>query len=206
MIWTSDNGAPRHKPQVGSNAPFRGWGYSTWEGGMRVPCIMRWPGQIPAGTTCNELCSTMDMLPTFAKLALAPLPEGKIIDGKEVLDLITSTESVKSPHEVFYYYQMQKLRAVRSGKWKLHLPLRNSKNQLVKRPRGANAILLINLDDDPGEINNLAESHPDVVKRLQELAEVAREKLGDSHQEGAEQRDAGWVEHPKPLLLTKGSK
>ena len=69
VVWTSDNGAPRRNPPQGSNEPLKGWGYSTSEGGMRVPCIVRWPGHVPAGTVCGEPCLTIDLLPTFAELA-----------------------------------------------------------------------------------------------------------------------------------------
>ncbi len=75
VIWTSDNGAPRRNPPQGSNRPLAGWGYSTAEGGMRMPCIARWPGRIPPRKTCEELITLMDLLPTFARLAGAELPK-----------------------------------------------------------------------------------------------------------------------------------
>lgn len=170
---------------------------------MRVPCIMRWPGQIPAGTETNELCTTMDMLPTFAKLSGAAVPTDRVIDGQNILELITSSEPVKSPHEVFYYYQMQTLRAVRAGKWKLHLPLPNPSKGQRQNPRGSVDLLLVDLEADVGETTNLADSHPEVVKKLLAYVEVAREKLGDSNRKGSEQREAGWVENPVPLLLSQ---
>jgi arylsulfatase A len=83
VVWTSDNGAPRRNPPQGSNAPYAGWGYNTSEGAMRMPCIVRWPGRLLAGVSCDALCSMMDLLPTFAGLAGAKLPEQKI-DGRDM--------------------------------------------------------------------------------------------------------------------------
>ncbi len=84
VIWTSDNGAPRRNPPQGSNLPLSGWGYRVSEGGMRVPCLMRWKKHIPAGTKCDELCTMMDFLPTFAKLAGGDVPKKRRIDGKDI--------------------------------------------------------------------------------------------------------------------------
>ena len=121
----------------GSNAPWGGWAYTTSEGGMRMPCIVRWPGKVPAATTCDELCTMMDILPTISTLAGAAIPQDTIIDGKNVWPLWLETAGAKTPHEVFYYYMAEQLQAVRSKKWKLHLPLqrmwRKSQGRPVKR-------------------------------------------------------------------------
>ena len=195
VLWLSDNGAPRRKPPQGSNLPLGGWGYTTGEGGMRVPCIVRWPGRVPAGKTCDELATSMDLLPTFARLAGAQVPRDRIIDGLDVWPLMSGTESAVSPHEAFYYYHVKQLQAVRSGKWKLHLP-RVAKGGGQKRPA-----MLFDLKADLGETTNVAEDHPDVVRRLLALAEQAREDLGDLDRPGKHQRPAGMVANPQPQVL-----
>jgi arylsulfatase A-like enzyme len=170
------------------------------EGGMREPCVMRWPGKIPAGTTCDELSITMDLLPTFAKLAGAELPSDRIIDGKDIWPLMAAWDSVIPPHEVFYYYQMDQLQAVRSGRWKLHLALKPKKKNWGK-PIPSSTLELYDLKADIAEKNNLVKAHPEVVKRLLALAEKAREDLGDVDRPGQNQRPAGMVVSPKPLQL-----
>lgn len=195
VIWTSDNGAPQRNPPQGSNRPLAGWGYTTAEGGMRMPFIARWPGRVPAGKTCGELITLMDLLPTFAGLAGAKLPADRPIDGKDVWPLLAGTPGARSPHEAFYYYQMDQLQAVRSGRWKLYLPLQ------AKRDRGRAAgkpspLWLYDLAADVGEQDDMATRHPDVVRRLTALAERAREELGDGDRPGKGQRPAG--QEPKP--------
>lgn len=191
VIWTSDNGAPRRNPPQGRNTPLAGWGYTTAEGGMRVPCLMRWKGRIPAGRTCDELITTMDLLPTFARLAGTQAPQDRIIDGKDVRPLLFGKPGAKSPHVAFYYYNAARLEAVRSGKWKLYVP-----GAKVRKPE------LYDVVRDPGEKHNRAERHGDVVRRLRALAEVARNDLGDGEQAGANQRPHGRVKNPQPLTLS----
>jgi len=164
---------------------------------MREPCVVRWPGRIPAGGTCDELASTIDILPTFAKLAGTKEPQDRILDGKNIWPLMAGQEGAKSPHEAFYYYQMDQLQAVRSGRWKLHLPLKVKKSNW-----GAGTpdtpLRLYDLEADIGEKNDLADRHPEVVEHLLALAQKAREDLGDVNHIGR-QREAGWVVTPKPL-------
>jgi arylsulfatase A-like enzyme len=201
VIWTSDNGAPRRNPPQGRNTPLGGWGYTTMEGGMRVPCVIRWPGKVPAGTVCDELSSTMDLFPTFAKLAGAKIPDDRILDGKDIWPLVAGKSDLKTPHDVYYYYHITQLQAVRSGKWKLHLSLTvNVRGGKLKQPR---PLALYDLQADIGETNNLAEANPDVVARLEKLAEVARVDLGDVGRAGQNQRAAGTVANPKPLILNR---
>lgn len=199
VIFTSDNGAANR--WGGSNLPLSGFKGSTAEGGMREPAVMRWPGKIPAGKTCNELVSTLDMLATLAHLAGTKAPADRIIDGKNIWPLMAGKRGVKSPHKVFYYYQMDQLQAVRSGKWKLHLPFKMKKRNWGKGIPDT-PLELYNLQDDIAEKNNVANSHPDVVKRLFVLVEKARRDLGDTGRKGTGQRPAGWVVTPKPLLFT----
>ena len=175
VVYTSDNG-----PAAGSAGPLRGKKGSTWEGGMREPCIMRWPGKIPAGSICGELATIMDLLPTAAALAGTRAPSDRVIDGKDILPLMTAKPGAKSPHEAFFYHTSQgQLAAVRSGKWKLHLkPPRQrrgaKKPQPKPQPTGAQ---LYDLSADIGESSNIADKHPDVVKRLTELMRRFDEEL-----------------------------
>jgi len=199
VLFTSDNGAAQR--WGGGNGPLRGWKGSTWEGGMREPCIVRWPGKIPAGTVCDELACTMDLLPTFAALAGTKPPTDRIIDGRDIRPLLLGQTGAKSPHEAFFYYQMDQLQAVRSGRWKLHLPLKPKKRNWGK-PEPEAPLQLFDLKADIGEKNNVADRHPEVVKRLQALAEKARADLGDTGRPGKNQRPAGFVENPKPLLMS----
>lgn len=198
IIFTSDNGS--NARNGGSNAPLKGTKGTTHEGGMRVPCVMHWPGKIPAGSTCSEVASTLDLLPTFASLAGATPPADRKIDGHSISDLLFGKPGAKSPRKAFYYYHTTQLQAVRSGKWKLVLPQKERFDGWSGKMKDT-PTQLYDLSADPGEKNNLAEKHQEVVTRLTGLAEAAREDLGDGDQIGKGQRPAGWVEEAKPLLL-----
>lgn len=200
VVWTSDNGAPRRRPPQGSNAPLRGWGYTTAEGGMRVPCVARWPGRIPADRSCDEICTMMDLLPTFARLADAAAPTDRIIDGKDIWPLLSGQPGAGSPYEAFLYYYMAQLQAVRSGCWKLYLPL-DRKQVSLGGKTVSSAAELYDLDADIGETTNLADKHPGVVRRLMALAEGARNDLGDLGRPGKGQRAAAFVKDPVPQTL-----
>ncbi|MFC1606409.1 sulfatase [Candidatus Latescibacterota bacterium] len=170
VVFTSDNG-PWHK---GSAKPLRGKKNTTWEGGMREPCIMRWTGRIPAGSVCTELATAMDLLPTIAHLTGAKVPGDRIIDGRSIWPLMSGQDDVRTPHEAFFYYRDNRLQAVRSGRWKLH----------TYRPEwgddSAHAPLLYDLETDIGETTDVAGRQPEVVKRLMRLAENARRDMGDA--------------------------
>jgi arylsulfatase A-like enzyme len=196
LLFTSDNGAAQR--WGGSNKPLRGWKGSTWEGGQRVPCVVQWPGHIPPGTEAGAVTSTIDLLPTLSALASAPLPN-HIIDGKNIMPVLRA-ESVESPHEAFYYYQMGQLQAVRSETWKLHLPLSDKKRNWGPG-EGSQELQLYNLAEDIAESRNVANAHPEIVNRLLDLAQGARQDLGDLNKPGQHQRPAGWVDNPQPLLL-----
>ncbi len=199
VIWTSDNGAPRRNPPQGSNAPLSGWGYTTDEGGMRVPLIARWPKHIPAGATCRQLATAMDLLPTFAKLAGAEPPADRPIDGRDIRPLLFGRDGATSPHEAFFYYDVDQLQAVRAGRWKLYLPLRRKRGRGRKVPAGGPG-LLFDLAADSGERKNVAAEHPGVVKRLTALAEKARRELGDGSRSGTGQRPPGHEPNPTPRV------
>ena len=199
VIWTSDNGAVRRVPTQGSCAPYKGFSYDTSEGAMRMPCVMRWAGKIPAGRVCDELCSTIDLLPTFAGLAGVPLP-GNPIDGHDIRPLILGEPGACSPWDVsgFCFYHTDQLQAIRSGPWKLYLPLAE-RYVTLDRKVAPSKLELFDVRSDPGEAQEVSARNPEVVGRLLTLAERAREELGDGNRSGSGQRSAGWVAAPKPL-------
>jgi len=189
VIFCSDNGPwLSYGDHAGSAKPLREGKGTTFDGGQREPTIMRWPGKIPAGTACREFASTIDLLPTIARLAGAELPPHRI-DGKDIWPLMSGQPGAKSPHEAFYFYRGWALEAVRSGKWKLHLPhayrtLGGRKGGTGGRPvpyqQAKIGLALFDLESDIGETTNVAAQHPDVVERLVSLAEKMRRDLGDS--------------------------
>ena len=189
MIFTSDNGS-RCRGEGGSNGCLRGTKRTTWEGGQRVPCIMRWPGHIPAGAVCQELATAMDFYPTLAGLAEAKLPPDRVLDGKDILPLALSGGKAKSPHEAFFYYFMNNLEAVRDQEWKLHV---RKENQEIRE--------LYHLRQDPAETQNVYDRFPEHVQRLNRLLEACRLDLGDeaSGVQGRNLRLAGRVSHPDTL-------
>lgn len=201
VVWTSDNGAPRRNPLQGSNAPYQGWGYNTTEGAMRMPCLMWWPGRIKAGGTCDALSAMIDLLPTFAGLAEAPLPERRI-DGHDMADVWYRTQGLESPHDAsgFYFYHAEQIQAVRSGPWKLYLEL-DEKLMNLKDATESVTSRLFDVRNDVGETREMALDQPEVVVRLKALADAAREELGDFGKEGKGQRPAGWLEKPKARLF-----
>lgn len=202
VLFTSDNGPwLNYGDHAGSAAPLREGKGTMFEGGYRVPCVTRWPGKIPPGTTSDELCSTIDLLPTVAKLLDAELPSNKI-DGKDIGPLLWGDDNATSPHEVFYCYYSRALRAVRDRRWKLHFP--HKYRTLAGREGGTDGVPvnysqskigleLFDLKNDIGETNNVAADHPEIVARLSDLADHARETLGDSltDRQGSEIRPAG---------------
>ncbi len=202
VIYTSDNGPwLSYGNHAGSAGAFREGKGTTFEGGVRVPCIMRWPGRIPAGTATNELAATIDVLPTIAKLIGVELPKDRIIDGRDIWPLMSAQPGANSPHDVYYYYWGQELQAIRSGQWKLHFP---HSYPSLGEPRGSGGKPgpyvqkkigqeLFDLEADVGETTNVADQHPDVVKRLEDLAEQARDDLGDTRtkRKGKNVRPAG---------------
>jgi arylsulfatase A len=199
VLFTSDNGGPLN--QGANNTPLRGGKGTTWEGGFRVPMLARWPGRIPAGAVCGELATTMDLLPTFARLARAEPPRDRVIDGKDIWPLLSGRPGARTPYEGFFYYHLGQLQAVRGGDWKLFVPH-------VARPRQADPkatvqikVQLYNLAADICETNNVAAQHPDVVARLTALADRAKEDLGDTslNLAGRNTREPGHASSPSTL-------
>jgi arylsulfatase A-like enzyme len=189
VIFTSDNGPwLSYGDHAGSAGPLREGKGTMFEGGCREPTLMRWPGRIPPGTTCDELASTIDVLPTVAALIGAKLPEHKI-DGKDIRPLMFGEPDAKSPHTAFYqYYGGGQLQSVRDRRWKLHFP--HSYRSLHGRRGGTGGMPveyeqltigneLFDLKSDVSETTNVAQAHPEIVARLAAIAELARADLGD---------------------------
>lgn len=200
IVWTSDNGAVKRNPPQGSNAPYRGSGYDTSEGAMRMPCVMRWPGKIAAGAVNDALCSTMDLLPTFASLVGAKPPPHKI-DGHDIAPILINAGNIASPwdDDGFFFYRMDQLQAVRAGDWKLYLPLDGRFKTLSSRQEPF-SLELFDVRHDVSEEREVSAQHPEVVQRLMRLADKARADLGDFKRAGSGQREAGMVENAVPLL------
>ena len=174
---------------------LRGSKGTMWEGGVRVCCLMRWPGKIPAGSECQELAAGFDLYPTFAKVAGAEMPQDRKFDGKDILPLMTAQPSAKTPHNYFYYYQNFRLGAVRSGNWKLFFPP-TPPGQKGKAGFAPAKPELYDLETDVAETKNVATDHADVVERLTVVARQAREDIGDSASSmtGKNRREPGKVE------------
>ena len=190
VIFTSDNGPwLSYGDHAGSAGPFREGKGTVFEGGVREPCVMRWPGKIPAGRMVETPLMTIDLLPTIAQVVGAPLP-GHPIDGRNVWPVLAGQPGATNPHPAYYfYYNTGELQAVRSGDWKLMLP--HTARSVSHQPRATGGVPvryralpvgleLYNLHTDPGETHNVAAEHPEVLTRLLALAEDARQDLGDS--------------------------
>ena len=177
LIFTTDNGPwLPFKHHGGSAGPLRDGKGSTFEGGQRVPCVMWAPGRIPAGTTCDQLCGTIDLLPTIASLTKTPLPSDKKIDGLDISKLLTTDD--KTPRSEFVYYTSRgDIEGLRQGKHKLLVKGPRNKK---RNPKAKAEVMLFDLEADLGEKNNVAESKPEVVAKLKarmlELdAQIAKE-------------------------------
>jgi arylsulfatase A-like enzyme len=183
VIFTTDNGPwnnmqeilrKKHKGAVawGSSGPLREGKGSTWEGGVRVPCIIRWPGHVPAGRVSDAIFSTLDFMPTLASLAGYKVPKDRIIDGVDQTALLLG-DSVKGNRDHFYYLCRNTLHGVRKGRWKLLLANRKNYYNYVK-DTGSNEMELYDLKSDIGEKQNLAKQHPEIVAELLRLAKAFR--------------------------------
>jgi arylsulfatase A-like enzyme len=209
VVFTSDNGPwLSYGGHAGSTGPLREGKGTTFEGGVRVPFLARWPGRIPAGSVCSEPAMTFDLLPTVAGLIGAELP-GHRIDGLDIWPLLAGEPGARTPHEAFFfYYHANDLEAVRSGRWKLHFPhgYRSMKGREVgsggqpgKYDYGVRIGLeLFDLESDIGESRDVAAEHPDVVERLTRLADAMRADLGDNLTEVAPSgaREPGRIQQP----------
>lgn len=159
VIFTSDNGPWLGLGKAsGCALPFFEGKFTTFEGGQRVPCIIRWPGKIEAGSVCSEIASTIDLFPTLANIADGEVPEG--IDGKDISSLWANPES-KSPREFFFY--VFNGQAVRSGPWKYH---RKETFHDKSTKRESQGPTLYNLEKDAGESSNVIDQYPEIAQQL----------------------------------------
>ncbi|NQT01253.1 MAG: sulfatase [Planctomycetes bacterium] len=206
VIFTSDNG-PWYG---GSTGGLRGMKSRTWDGGLRVPMIARWPGKIPAGLVNNSPAGSIDIFPTILKAAGVDIPKDRVIDGRDIRPLLTSARA-KSPHNVLFGMQGPNLATIRSGKWKLHVRTPGGLPKLRDDwvdPRGpdgvtliapyeqsqpkdypgviggdkAKNIMLFDLEADPAEQHDVSKKHPDVVKRIKAIYEKTLAEVPDFEQ------------------------
>lgn len=224
VLFFSDNGAwMSYGEHAGSNRPFREGKLTCFEGGVRSPLIVRWPGQVPAGRTCGTPFMSIDLLPAFVEAIGGKAPSLKI-DGRSALSLLRGASDA-APHEALFYYAGEELHAVRSGQWKLHfahpyltnignpgkagkpsaygeyapLPITDSSMNAIASRHGqkvaAQPLALYDLTTDPGETRDLSAQHPEIVARLSALAGPVRIALGDklTGAPGTERRPAGFV-------------
>ena len=175
VVYTSDNGPWKLKDGRGGSAnPLRGYKFQTYEGGMRVPCIMHWKGKIPPGSSCDEIAATIDLLPTIAGLSGVELPNDRTIDGKNIWPLISGKEGAKTPHEIYFFYKGNSLESARQGKWKLR-----------RSGKKSQSIELYDLASDISESNNLAQENEALTNEIIQRMNSFDEKLKNA------QRPAG---------------
>ena len=210
LMITSDNGPfLSYGSHAGSNGGLREGKLTSYEGGVRVPMVARWPGKIPAGKSCKTPISAIDLLPTFCSVADTAMPDREI-DGRNALALLLHPETAETPHDALYFYTGSELHAVRAGRWKLHFPhpylTVNGETRDDGKPAswgelapkgieqsGVDGIAsrhgyrveqqplaLYDLQADPGETRDVSPKNPEVVQRLRELADAMRQQLGDS--------------------------
>lgn len=208
VIFTSDNGPWLcYGNHAGSARPLREGKGTDWEGGTREPCVMRWPGHIPAGADTWDMLMTIDLLPTIARLTGAELPPNKI-DGLDLWPIISRQPGAKNPHSSYwFYYEVNQLQAVTTGdgRWKLQFP--HTYRTLAGRPGGTNGVPadysdrkvekeeLYDLVHDISETTDVSTQHPEMVKQLEAEAEKARADLGDglTKRPGPGRREPGRV-------------
>jgi arylsulfatase A-like enzyme len=203
VIFGSDNGPwQQYGDHAGSTGPFREAKGTSFEGGVRVPFIARWPGKIPKGALCREPAMTIDLWPTLARLTGGMLP-GHPIDGLDISALLLGSPGAKSPHEALYFYWSSRLEAVRSGPWKLvfaheyqHVSEPGTNGRPGTDVKQSVGDVLFNLTEDPKESSDVSKQFPEVAARLAAFAERAREELGDSatRRKGIGMRESGRVE------------
>lgn len=188
VVFTSDNGPwqvfGNHAGQTGGLRESKG---TAFDGGSRVPFVARWPKNIPAGKTRKDVAGTIDLLPTFARLAGADVPSDRIIDGRDIWPLLADHSGAKAPREFQAIYYGRHLDAIRSGDWKLHLAhdYRTTARAGMDGAMGSYGkahipVSLFHMVDDPNETTDVSARHPAVRDRLLRLAETVRQDLGDT--------------------------
>ena len=205
VIFTSDNGPwLNYGNHAGTTGGLREGKGTTYEGGQRVPCLMMWKGAIPEGVVCNNLVSGIDILPTLAAIADAPLPKNKI-DGVNILPLLKGDFEANPRQTFYYYYRQNSLEAVRHGSWKLVFPhpgrtyegFQPGNDGMPGQVNNNFAFKggLYDLRRDPGERYDVSESNPEIVKALEKIAKEARQDLGDelTDNPGRNRREPGRI-------------
>lgn len=204
VIVTSDNGPWRKFGNwAGSSGGLREAKMTVFEGGQRVPCLMKWKGMIPEGVVCNKLSSSIDLLPTFATICGLQMPVNKI-DGVDITDLLKGKTDVSPRQNFYYYYDDNSLKAVRRDDWKLVLPhpsityekdVPGKDGQPGKVTKVKFPLALYDLRQDPGERYDVQKSYPEIMRELQKVVEKARADLGDdlANRKGINRRPAGMV-------------
>lgn len=205
VIITSDNGPwANYGNHAGSAGGLREAKATTFDGGNRIPCIMYWKGHIKPGSICNKLASNIDLFPTFAEIAGAPLPERKI-DGVSILSLIEGIKGANPRESFVYYYNKNDLEAVTDGEFKLVFPHKYVTYGAYEPGNDGQPGKLTNLDilkpelydlrRDPGERYNVIGQYPERVMKLMRIADDMREELGDNltRKKGIARREPGYL-------------
>jgi arylsulfatase A-like enzyme len=215
VIFTSDNGPWWIRKDHGGHAePLRGAKTSAWEGGLRVPFIIKAPGKVPSGKTSDLVTATIDLLPTIANIAGALIPQDRVIDGLDISAIIHGeSNTLERP---YFYYQHKDLRAVRMGKWKLHLPHKvNSESIAFKKwpihiaPKDRvlfSDYVLYDLENDIGETVDISKNHPEIVVQLSKQLDWAKNDIGDFNKRGINARALGNEPYFTPNNLIKNIK
>lgn len=205
LIVSSDNGPwLNYGNHAGSAGGLREGKGTSFEGGQRVPCLMTWKGKIPAGMVANNLSAALDILPTIVEATGAKKPKRRI-DGVSIFSVLSGNTAVNPRTSFLYYYRKNNLEAVRDENWKLVFPHPGRTYEGFSagkdgKPGGANENFafeggLYDLRRDPGERYNVIADNPEVVKRLTQIAEEARQDLGDdlNKSEGKNRRTIGKI-------------
>jgi arylsulfatase A-like enzyme len=215
VFFTSDNGPwLAYGDHGGSAGPLREGKATTFEGGHRVPAIAHWPDRIPADSVSDELVTAMDLLPTIARLAGAEVPKDRVIDGRDIWPILSGQPGASSPHEKFFYFFAGQLQAVRSGKWKLHIPHRygtltggeaGSGGAMGRTAEARIELALFDLERDVGETTNVIDEHPKVVPGLLTFIKQGRAELGDRliDTPGSGAREPGRVAQPWEVQVSR---
>ena len=199
VIFTSDNGPTKNEYAQ----PFRGTKYVTFEGGHRVPFILSWPEKIKTGSVSPAKIHAMDLFPTLSEIIETKLPSNRQFDGESLLPLLNGGSLNRSVDAPFYYYNCENLQAVRMGEWKLHLPREEKQIPFWDRNKQVSQFeqpLLYNLQTDPEESQNVADSNPEVVSEILGLAQKSRRELGEFMRPGFSQRSTGTIHPNAPVI------
>jgi arylsulfatase A-like enzyme len=165
IVLSSDNGGAGYVGLPELNAPYRGWKISLFEGGIRVPLFVKWPGKVAAGTVVDTPVAHIDVMPTLAAAAGAPLPDDLVIDGQNLLPEMTGSGNIVRENDAIFW-QSGYYRVVRAGDWKLQVDGKQNKTWLF------------DLANDPTEQNNLADERKDKVAELQGLLDAHQANYG----------------------------